>query len=216
MQRRALMSALTLALIWANPSHAQWYLGAGVGESAARLDEGVQAAGRFTAQGFASAQTGIDKRDTAFRVFGGYQFLPNVAVEAGVVDLGQFGIHSTTSGGAGSLNNDLKVSAVDLSIVGSLRRNSWSLFGRVGAASSEVKSSVSAGGAVALSSSNSASYKKFSTKVTYGLGAEYWIAPKTSIRGEWSRYEKIKMIDAIGAERGVSINVYTLGAVYHF
>lgn len=216
MQQRVLISALTLALFWAAPSHAQWYVGAGIGESAARLDAGVQSASRFTAQGFASAQTGLDKRDTAGRVYGGYQFLPHFAVEAGFADLGQFGIHTTTVGGTGSLNNDLKVSAADLSIVGSLRRNNWTLFGRVGGAASEVKSSVSAAGAIALFGSDSASHKKYSTKFTYGVGAEYWIAEKVSIRGEWSRYEKVKMIDAVGAERSTSVDLYTLGAVYHF
>ena len=76
---------------------AQAYVGAGIGE--AKLDE---------------------RHDTAVKVFGGYQFKPSFALEAGYQDLG---------GGSSA-----SVTAFDLSFVGSWELgNRFAFLGRVGA-----------------------------------------------------------------------------------
>ena len=78
-------------------ARAQAYVGAGIGES--KLD---------------------DRNDTAAKLFGGYQFQPNFAIEAGYQDLG----------GARSAS----VTAFDLSFVGSWELgNRFTLLGRIGA-----------------------------------------------------------------------------------
>ncbi len=82
-------------------AQAQGYFGAGIGES--RLD---------------------DRSDTAVKVFGGYQFNPNFAIEGGYHDLGKA--------------RSADVTALEASFVGSWELgNRYALLGRIGVYRSE-------------------------------------------------------------------------------
>ncbi len=221
MQKKYLLFTLVAAMFLATPVHAQWYVGAGVGQSDAKLSEGVQAASQLTAAGFSNAQTSLDKRDSAFRVYGGYKFLNYFAAELGYTDLGTFAIRSTAVSagvGPGSLTNETRIRGDDLSVLGSWPLgNAFSVFGRVGVFAAEAETSVSTSGAIVrVGSTSTTDSKKRGTQATYGLGAVYQLTPAITVRGEWSRFEKVKTLDVLGGSSDSSINLYTLGLAYHF
>ena len=221
MQRTFFFKWITLSLLAAAaPAQAQWYAGAGIGATDARLDEGAQSAQQLSANGFSGAQTSLDKRDTGGRIYGGYRFHPNLAVEVGYADLGRFRVQSRANSGslgAGELVNDTKIRGADISIVGRYRLNDkFSFLGRVGAFAAETESNASSDGSIVLFRDSSARYQQHKTVATVGLGGEYQLAAKVSLRGEWSRIEKAKTRDVLGFERDTSVNLYTIGVTYRF
>ena len=131
---------LTLLLV-ASPAWAQGYVGASIGES----------------------QLG-DFDDTAARIFGGYQFTPNFAMEGGYQDLGSV----TASGHAAT------VTAFDFSFLGSWEMgNRFALLGRVGMYRSQTSGVGTNLGPV------------------FGLGVSYQLTPSASFRLEWQRFDNL-------------------------
>lgn len=78
------------------------YFGLSVGQSKANIDEANITANLLGA-GLATTSIVSDERDASFKLFGGYQFNRNIAIEAGYFDLGKFGFAATTIP-AGTLN----------------------------------------------------------------------------------------------------------------
>ena len=65
-----------------------WYLGGNIGQSRAKIDDA-----RITAQLPGSVSISDDNSNTAFKLFGGYQFNKNFALEAGYFNLGKFELY---------------------------------------------------------------------------------------------------------------------------
>ena len=123
MNRKALIAITALsAAVFAAPAMAQMrmpsmssaYIGGSLGQSKFKVDCG-----------------GCDTKDTAFRLFGGYQFNRTIAAELGYTDFGKLG-------GTGGL----EANAWDLSGVFSWPfANQFAAFGRLGLARVEGKAS---------------------------------------------------------------------------
>jgi len=76
-----------------------------------------------------------DDKDTAYRIFGGYKFHPNIAVEGGYAPLGET---SASFGALGSVTAE--ANAWDIVGVGSFPLgNNFSIFGKLGFYNAEVK-----------------------------------------------------------------------------
>ena len=187
---------------WANSA---WYIGAGVGQSRATIDEprlrASLAANGETVTGFAK-----DQRDTGYKLFVGRQLNQYVAVEAGYFDLGKFDFQSTTSGN-GVLNGEAGFRGVNLDLLGQLPLSQrLSLLGRVGM--HYTKTSTDFSGNRLLGSSNlHASERKLNAKL--GLGLEYKFSEALALRGEVERY---RVNDAVG-NRG-DADLYSVSLVY--
>src|SRR5579862_1175792 len=80
-----------------------WYVGAGIGQSKISDSDSLGAAldAQAAAQGVASSST-YDDRDTAYKLYGGYQFNSNWGIEGGYNRLGRFSANSSIAGGSGS------------------------------------------------------------------------------------------------------------------
>src|SRR4051794_20610604 len=91
----ALLAALTTLPVATLAQPSGWYAGAAVGRSAATIDDARIASG-LQAQGLATSSITNRDRDTGYKLFGGYQLTPNLAVEAGLFHLGSFGYTATT------------------------------------------------------------------------------------------------------------------------
>ncbi len=188
--RKVLLAAMLGATVMAAPaaSIAQargetgWYLGGGIGQSKAK--DGCTTLG---VPGFS-----CDDKDSAYKVFGGYQVNRNFAAELGYSDLGKV----KASGPSGS-SADIKSNAWDFTAIGAFPlANQFSIFGRLGFYRGEGK----LGGVV--------SGKKDTTDVTYGGGLQYDFSRNLGVRGEWQRYSKVKARDdASGAEAHSDIDV---------
>lgn len=134
--------------------------------------------------------SGLDTADTGFKLYGGYSFTPNLALELGYVDLGKFS-HSLGS---------IKAQGVFLDAVGLFPiAPQWSVLGRVGVVDTRTKVDV-----LGLTDKDSA------TNLKVGAGLQYDITPSTSVRGEWERYR----IGVINDK--ANVDLYSLGVVVKF
>src|SRR6266480_2733739 len=93
-RKAALSSLFTVAILTVLPSisHAQdsrFYIGGSIGRSQVKIDTGAFA-DETTAAGLGNTGYGANNSDTGWKLFAGYKFHPNFAVEGGYVDLGKF------------------------------------------------------------------------------------------------------------------------------
>jgi len=198
MQKKVLVTALlagfaavpTLAMAQAKGNaDLGFYAGASIGQSKSDCGGG----------------SSCDDKDTAYRVFGGYKFHPNIAVEGGYAPLGET---SASVGGLGSVTAE--ANAWDIVGVGSWPLgNNFSILGKLGFYNAEVK----LGGLV--------SGKKTTTDLTYGIGGQYDFNRNLGLRLEWNRYSKVKAPDATSGAVAVSggdadIDVLSVGALWRF
>ena len=141
-----------------------------------------------------------DDKDTAYRIFGGYKFHPNIAVEGGYSPLGE----TSASFPAGKITAE--ANAWDIVGVGSWPLgNNFSILGKLGFYNAELKLSGLASG------------KKTTTDLTYGIGGQYDFNRNLGLRLEWNRYSKVKAPDLAGVSGGdTDLDVLSVGALWRF
>jgi OOP family OmpA-OmpF porin len=188
---------------WADSA---WYVGAGVGQSHASIDDQrlIQSLGQ---QG-AAVSFGAHERDFAYKLYVGRQLNQYVALEAGYFNLGKFGFDSTTSSG-GTLNGEARFRGVNVDLLGRLPLSQrLSLLGRVGVNYAHTTTDFSGNRLFAVTQSHSTE-NKLNAKA--GLGLEYRLSEALAVRGEVERY---RVNDAVG-NRG-DVDLYSVNLVYKF
>jgi OOP family OmpA-OmpF porin len=184
-----------------------YYGGLSVGQSRAKIDE-ERISANLLGAGLATASMARDERDTAFKVFGGYQFNRNFALEGGYFNLGKFGFTSTTVP-AGTLTGQIKLQGLNLDLVGTLPLTErFAAIARVGAQRAVARDSFSGTGAVGVLNP-SPSKRELNYKV--GVGLQYEISRSFLLRAEAERY---RINDAVGNHGDV--NVVSLSLVVPF
>lgn len=199
----SLMSAAALAQSAAGTG---WYAGAGLGQSRAQdLDRIDGTLGGFGVTS-SSAVSGID---TAWKLFGGYQFTPYIGAEGGYTNLGKFNINSSVAGptpGTGAGTWEAK-NVWSLAAVGTLPITpQLAAIGKLGLAYSKVNLDYAAPG-TAISQSNTG------TSPLYGVGLKYNFTPQTALRGEWERYSNLGDAGTTGKS---SVDAWTMSVQYNF
>ncbi|SFM39792.1 OmpA family protein [Rugamonas rubra] len=187
---------------WANSA---WYIGAGVGQSRASIDQ-ERLARSLAAHGATVTSFSTDERDTGYKLLLGRQLNRYLAVEGGYFDHGKFSFHSTTSGG-GVLDGEASFRGMNLDLLGQLPLSErWSLLGRAGM--QYARSSTRFGGNRLLAVSDpESSERKLGAKL--GVGLEYRFSEALALRGEAERH---RVNDAVG-NRG-DVDLYSLSLVY--
>lgn len=161
------------------PADTGFYLGAAIGQSMADCGN----------------LPSCDDKDTAYRVFGGYQFNRNIAVEGGYTPLGEIS--------SGSLK--LETNAWDLVAVGIWPLNqAFSIYGKLGFYNAE------------LEVSGPISGKKTTTDLTYGVGGQFNLGRNVGLRLEWQRYGGVEAPQVGGLSGDSDIDVISLGALWKF
>lgn len=184
-----------------------WYGGINVGRSKVKIDD-ARISSSLLGAGFATTSIADDNRDNGYKIFGGYQFNRNIALEAGFFDLGNFGFTATTLP-AGTLTGDIKLRGLNLDLVGTLPlTEKFSAFGRVGMIYAEAKDSFSGTGLINVRNPNPS---KRETNYKYGLGLQYALSESVAIRAEAERY---RVNDAVG-NKG-DIDLVSVGLIYRF
>ncbi|OIQ92505.1 outer membrane protein A precursor [mine drainage metagenome] len=184
-----------------------WYGGANIGQSRATIDDARITSG-LLGSGFSTTSIADDKRDTGYKIFGGYQFNRNFAVEGGYFDLGRFGFTATTVP-AGTLFGNIKLRGLNLDLVGTVPiTEKFSAFGRVGVDYAQARDNFTGNGAVSVLNS---SPSKRDTNLKFGLGLQYAFTPTLDMRLEAERY---RINDAVGNKGDVDL--VSLGLVYRF
>ena len=129
------------------------------------------------------AVTSCDDKDTSFKIFGGYRFTRNVAVEAAYVDLGS--VRATGSFLGSPVDIKVDGTGVTLQAVGIVPfGNEFSVMGRVGAIFWDLKSSASVSG---ISDSTSDT----GVDIALGIGAQYKFAPNFGVRADLDYYPNL-------------------------
>lgn len=200
-------SAVTLASPLASADDTGWYSGVQIGQSRARIDDPSIRSG-LQRNGFASSSIVDDDRATGYKLYGGYQFNPYVAIEGGYFDLGKFG-YTVTTVPAGTLRGDIRLKGLNLDTVGILPlTEKLSAFGRIGVAYADARDSFSGTGAVAV---RTPSASKREANIKFGVGMQYAFSDALAVRVEAERY---RVDDAIG-NRG-DVDLVSLGLLYRF
>ncbi|WP_309682440.1 outer membrane beta-barrel protein [Polaromonas sp.] len=184
-----------------------WYGGANLGRSAASIDDARISSG-LAGAGLSTTSIADRDRSNGFKLFGGYQFNRNFAVEGGYFDLGKFGYTANTLP-AGTLNGNIRLNGLNLDAVGILPINDrLSALGRVGVNYARAKDSFSGTGAVSVTNP---SPSKSGANLKLGLGLQYALTDALGLRAEVERY---RVNDAIG-NRG-HVDLVSVGLVYRF
>lgn len=184
-----------------------YYGGLSIGQSRAKIDEDRITANLLGAGLTTTAMT-RDERDTAFKVFAGYQVNRYFGLEAGYFNLGKFGFTSTTSP-RGTLDGSIKLQGLNVDAIGTLPLvGSLSAFGRIGVQYARARDSFTGEGAVNVFNPNP---RKSAANYKVGAGLQYAINPSILVRGEAERY---RVDDAVGNKGDV--NFYSVSLVFPF
>lgn len=187
-----------------------WYVGASGGRTDVKKASSWEQLADATRQisGVTGTTLVSSSHDTAWKVFGGYQFNENVAVEGGYTDLGRYnGFTTVTAPAAGtaSVKWDAK-SALNVSGVAILPLwKQLSGFGKAGLALTDLSVSLSPPAAGNLDATR--------VQLLFGLGLKLDLVKGFSLRAEFERFNNV----GDGSNTGQSvIHVWTLGAQYRF
>ena len=160
--KNILSACAIAATVIAAPAFAQGYVGVGFGSSSASgFDQGPIAGGNAS--------------KASVKIYGGFQFTPNLGLEAQYSD---FGKRDITNAGVGV--GSYKANQFSIAGTGTLPLNAgFSLLGKLGVSANTAK------GSNALVGSNKA------TSLMFGLGAAYNLSPAMSVRAEYEDFGKI-------------------------
>jgi OmpA-OmpF porin, OOP family len=184
-----------------------WYVGANVGQSAAKIDD-PRITNGLLGQGFATTSISDRDRDTGFKLFGGYQMNRYFGLEGGYFDLGKFGFTANTLP-VGTLDGNIRIQGLNLDLVGTVPlTEKFSAFGRAGFIYEESRDNFTGTGAVNVLNPNPG---KNQGNYKYGLGLRYAVNSSLGLRLEAERY---RIDDAVG-NKG-DIDLFSLGLDYRF
>ena len=204
--RKSLFAGLvTVFCLAAAPAYAQLNFG--------RMDTGLYLGGSVGASKFRTSCDDVpvscDDKDTGWKLFAGYQFTDNFAVEGGYTDLGKVTANGIVSGAAASAEAKAKgwefVGVASFPIY-----DRFSIYGKAGVFRAKADVSVTAtvpGFSATLSTS------EWSTDFTFGAGVKYSFTPNVGARLEWQRYQNVKAGGNSGDE---NIDLFSLGLLYNF
>lgn len=171
------IGATTLALGYASTALAGngLYIGGSIGEMDADVCGGL-------------AVVSCDDSDTSWKIYGGYEVSPNLALEGGWIDLGEY----SASGFGGTISTDSDGFFVNGKGILPLNE-AFSVFGKVGFLFWDTDVS----GTINTSDDG--------TDLIFGFGAQYMLNEQFSIVGEWERYDNDNDVDFL-----------SIGAIYKF
>ena len=158
-------------------------------------------AGQAEAQAYdCAARSTCKNKGTVYRIFGGYQFSRNLAVEAAFSDLGK--VSSSSPG----FDQSVKVRAGELTVVASYPASErFSVFGKAGGYYAQSTSTTTQSG-------TTTTVRETNGNPTFGAGLQFFMTRNLALRGEGQRYMKVG-----GGKIGDSpYNAYTLGLLWKF
>lgn len=161
-----------------------WYVGAGAGRSVSKLHDS-QIATELDAPGFTTTSVTTDSHKNAWKLFSGYQFNNNFALEGSYFNLGKFRFYAPTAP-AGRLDGSIEVRGFALDAVGSLPfTDKFSAFAKIGVTDAQTRDSFSATGGNLVAEPVR---RKWHVNSKYGAGLQYLFTRNFGLRGEWERY----------------------------
>jgi OOP family OmpA-OmpF porin len=184
-----------------------YYGGVSVGQSETNL-EADHITQTQIGNGFTIDSIKRDEKDTAYKLFGGYQFNRFYALEGGFFYLGKPHFTANTTP-AGTLNGQTKMQGWNLDVVGTLAMTDrLSALARVGLIYTTTTATFTGTGAVVPGEANP---RRTQTSYKGGLGLQYEVSPSFLVRAEFERY---RVSDAMDNHNGV--NVASVSMIFPF
>ena len=190
-----------------------WYLGGNIGKTRSLIDD-AKTTTDFFGTGYGITGMKLDQEDTGYKLFAGYDFNKNVALEAGYFDLrtsDAFTAGVAVPGGTltSTFGGPTKVQGYFLDLVAKAHLNDkWAVFARFGGNTAKVDERFSGTGDLSAVNYHSSATD---TNIKYGAGIEYNFTPAWVARLEAERY---RMQDGVANKN--YINLVSLGLVYRF
>jgi OOP family OmpA-OmpF porin len=181
-----------------------WYIGGSAGAS--RIDDDIAMGGLITSGT-------VDGSTTGFKIFGGYQFFDNFALDLALVDLGK-AKYSGTFFNTPVTGGTVDIWGLNISAVGILPvSESFSVFGKVGVFAWEADAKDTTGGIPFSTSETGADF-------SFGLGMSYSFTKHWSVRFEWERFKVGGGEDAYTGQSNSTgsahVDLLSLGVAYRF
>lgn len=217
----AAASSLTYAQAVSSKPVGPWYVGVSGGQSRADLDDWDYYNG-YTINGVPGAFTGLvtmdaDTRDTAWRIYLGYNFNENWAIEGAYTDLGSIKTHYTWN----ALSLPLfEVSGDQVSWAAMLKgtlpiNKQFDVFGLLGATSNRTKVTFTPINVTLVGGVPSGSDHR--TGLMTGLGAEFKPNPNVGIRLEYQNFDQFGGSGAdVNDPLRMTVDAWMLGANVKF
>lgn len=175
MIRKSSLTLIPLAMLgMSSVAHAAGYIGLGLGEANVDIEETDYGPG---------VSSSADDSDTSFKLFGGYAFNPNFALEGGYIDFGESGARYTD--GLDTLTEEYEANALYVAAIGIIPMNRFHVYGKAGIARWDVDASARSTWGLSVSDSDSG------TDLLYGIGVGFDITPQITLRGEVERYNNV-------------------------
>jgi opacity protein-like surface antigen len=200
------------------------YVGATAGsslfhEDKSDFDNAMLAA--FSENGFfvTSGTSTLKKSSFAFGGLIGYQFIPEIALEASYTDLGKIRYHSTdiVSGYFNAFADlDGKAKGPTVSVIGALPLSpQWEVYARAGIIFSKVTldATVSLAQTTGSNGAGTASQSANSVDPLAGVGLAWKPTKQFKIRAEYTRYSNVGDKDKTGE---INIDTFNFGVTYAF
>ena len=184
-----------------------WYIGAGGGRSDAnKTSSWSQSTTSTLALRGLTSSTLIDSHGTVWKLFGGYQFNENFAVEGAYHDLGRFNGTTSVVAPPSVTPGKWDVSAASVALVGTYPLpHRFAVFGKAGLAATRLTVDDPVPGGYSPSANR--------VQPLLGLGVKFDFTKTFGARGEWERFNNV----GDGSTTGQTpMNVWTLSAQYRF
>ena len=181
-----------------------WYSGVGFGQSdydlgVSDFDDGSVISGS------------VDETDSAFKIFLGNRVNENVSIEFGYLDLGEATFEGVSDGTGlvfktpGPVSGDAEADGVQFAVIGNVPVNDrLYIMAKAGFFMWDLSASLS-------DITGTESGDEDGTDLFFGLGLNYAITDKVSIRGEWEMYSM-----DIGFAGDIDVNLLSAGVTFRF
>jgi OmpA-OmpF porin, OOP family len=191
----------------ATAQEATWYGGLSAGKTKTDMDSEAIVP-RLQQFGLTTTSIDADDKDAGFKLFTGYRFNKNFAVEGSYFDLGKFGFRAVMPPSS-NLAGNIRLMGFGLDLVGSLPiTDNGALFARAGINYTDVRESFSARN---LANHPYAKNSEKNTNYKYGVGYEHNFTDALAMRAEVERYridEPVGLMD--------KVDMFSVGVVYRF
>jgi OOP family OmpA-OmpF porin len=180
------------------------YFGLGVGQSHSQIDD-QQTTNSLLRTFNSPGSFSSELQDTSYKVFGGYQFNRNIALEAGYFNLGKFTYSTALPGG--TMNGRYEIEGLNLDLVGTMPLSTrWSALARMGVQYTNTRDAFSGPGLPASAPVDN-SQRANGGKV--GVGLQYEMTPSVFVRAEAERH---RVKDGLGSNGDV--NAFSMSLVF--
>lgn len=207
----AVLGAVSAQASYAQQSSSYYYLGGGIGQARAEVNDERVTRPLF-GSGLSATNITRDNHDTAYKLFGGYQFNRNFAIEGGYFNLGKFGFTANTLP-LGTFSGQAKIQGFNLDLVGTLPvTERFSVFARAGAQAAKTGDTYS--GSRPISVFNPSPSKR---EINYkaGVGVQFEVNPSFLVRAEAERYRISDTVGRKGNADMLSVSlVFPFGRTY--